>query len=85
LGNAVVKAGVARESRRRSQAEMALLQIPGEPYPRFVCETCDRRSESQPHDELLVAGWRQIGFEIYMCPLCMHMGRKSESQRPSVS
>ncbi len=53
---------------------MSLLQMAGEPYPRFVCEVCDRRSESQPHDALLAAGWRETRYQMYMCALCMRMG-----------
>ena len=52
---------------------MSLLQMAGEPYPRFVCELCDRRSESQPYDDLLAAGWRETRFQMYMCALCVRM------------
>ena len=52
---------------------MSLLQMAGEPYPRFVCEGCDRRSESQPYDDLLAAGWRETRFQMYVCALCVRM------------
>jgi hypothetical protein len=59
---------------------MSLLQIAGEQYPRFVCESCDRRSESQPFDDLLAAGWRETRFQTYMCALCMRMGSVDRPQ-----
>jgi hypothetical protein len=61
---------------------MSLLQIAGEPYPRFVCETCNRQSESHPNDDLLAAGWRETGFQIYMCALCMRIGSADDPQAP---
>jgi hypothetical protein len=53
---------------------MPLLQLGGEPYPRFVCDLCDRKSDSQEADVLLAAGWRAMGFQTYICPLCMRIG-----------
>jgi hypothetical protein len=59
---------------------MSLLQMAGEPYPRFVCETCNRQSESEPNDDLLAAGWRETRFQTYMCALCMRMGSADRPQ-----
>jgi len=61
---------------------MSLLQIAGEPYPRFVCATCNRESESQPNDDLLAAGWRAIGYRTYMCALCIRIGSNDRPQPP---
>lgn len=62
---------------------MSLLQMAGEPYPRFVCEGCDRLSESQRYDELLAAGWREPGFQMYMCALCVRM-RSEDRPRAAI-
>jgi hypothetical protein len=59
---------------------MSLLQIAGEPYPRFICDVCHRQSGPDPNDELLAAGWRETRFQTYMCALCMRMGSDDRPQ-----